>query len=117
MPQTPNNSYRRKEILRGILAVSIIIVGITHFIKPEQYARIVPPPFPPFTSVYLSGFFEILGGIGLMLPFVRVAAAWGLVSLFIAVFPANIYMTKKLGLKPRPSRAAFSDVCYSIYTN
>ncbi|HAG81941.1 MAG TPA: hypothetical protein DCL61_12435 [Cyanobacteria bacterium UBA12227] len=93
MPQTPDNSYRRKEILRGILAVSIIIVGITHFIKPEQYARIVPPPFPPFTSVYLSGFFEILGGIGLMLPFVRVAAAWGLVSLFIAVFPANIYMT------------------------
>ena len=89
----PQSPHHRKEILRGVLAVSIIIVGITHFIRPEQYARIVPPPFPPLASVYLSGFFEILGGIGLLIPFVSVAAAWGLISLFIAVFPANIYMT------------------------
>lgn len=88
-----HNGHRRKEILRGVLAVSIIIVGITHFLRPEQYARIVPPPFPPLASVYLSGFFEILGGIGLLIPFVSVAAAWGLIALFIAVFPANIYMT------------------------
>lgn len=83
---------RRKEILRGVLAVSLIIVGITHFLKAEQYARIVPPIFPPFTSVYVSGFFEILGGIGLLIPYLSVAAAWGLISLFIAVFPANIYL-------------------------
>lgn len=93
MNSTTHSSHRRKEILRGILAVCTIIVGITHFIRPEQYARIVPPPFPPLTSVYVSGFFEILGGIGLMIPLVSVAAAWGLISLFIAVFPANIYMT------------------------
>lgn len=93
MHQAPHNTHRRKEILRGVLAVSMIIVGITHFLRPEQFARIVPPPFPPLTSVYLSGFFEILGGIGLMIPLVSVAAAWGLVALFIAVFPANIYMT------------------------
>ncbi|MFB8790584.1 MAG: DoxX family protein [Potamolinea sp.] len=84
---------RRKEVLRGVLAVCTIIVGITHFLRPEQYARIVPPPFPPLVSVYVSGFFEILGGIGLLIPFVSVAAAWGLIALFIAVFPANIYMT------------------------
>jgi uncharacterized membrane protein len=93
MDSTISSHYRRKEVLRGVLAVCIIIVGITHFIRPEQYARIVPPPFPPLTSVYVSGFFEILGGIGLMIPLVSVAAAWGLISLFIAVFPANIYMT------------------------
>lgn len=85
--------HRRKEILRGILAVSLVIVGITHFLRPEQYARIVPPPFPPFTSVYLSGVFEILGGLGLLVPIVSVTAAWCLISLFIAVFPANLYMT------------------------
>ena len=90
---TSNHNHRLKEILRGFLAFSIIIVGITHFIKPEQFARIVPPPFPPFASVYISGFFEILGGIGLLIPLVSVAAAWGLISLFIAVYPANIYMT------------------------
>ncbi|MFB2977507.1 DoxX family protein [Microseira sp. BLCC-F43] len=85
--------HRRKEILRGIFAVCTIIVGITHFIRPEQYARIVPPQLPnPVALVYISGFFEILGGIGLMIPFVSVAAAWGLIALFIAVFPANINM-------------------------
>ncbi|ABA20941.1 conserved hypothetical protein [Trichormus variabilis ATCC 29413] len=93
MSSVIDQGYHRQELFRGILAVAIIIVGITHFLRPEQYARIVPPPFPPFTSVYVSGFFEILGGIGLMIPFVSVAAAWGLISLFIAVFPANIYMT------------------------
>lgn len=88
-----SNTHRRKEILRGVLAVSLIIVGMTHFIRPEQYARIVPPPFPPFSSVYLSGVFEILGGIGLLIPAVSVIAAWCLIALFIGVFPANIYMT------------------------
>lgn len=86
-----SNPNRRKEILRGILCVSIIVVGITHFLKPEQYARIVPPQLPnPVELVYISGFFEILGGIGLAIPYVSVAAAWGLIALFIAVFPANI---------------------------
>lgn len=50
-------------------------------------------PFPPLASVYLSGVFEILGGIGLVIPGVSLWAAWGLVALFIGVFPANIYMT------------------------
>jgi uncharacterized membrane protein len=86
-----SSSNRRKEILRATLAIAIIIVGITHFIRPEQYARIVPPPLPPFAMVYISGFFEILGGIGLVIPYLSVAAAWGLIALFIAVFPANIY--------------------------
>lgn len=86
-----NAGPRRKEILRGILAVCIIIVGITHFIRPEQYARIVPPELPyPIALVYISGVFEILGGIGLLIPFISVIAAWGLIALFIAVFPANI---------------------------
>lgn len=86
-----SNPNRRKEILRGVLCVSIIVVGITHFVKPEQYARIVPPQLPnPVELVYISGFFEILGGIGLLIPYVSVAAAWGLIALFVAVFPANI---------------------------
>lgn len=81
----------RKEILRGVLAVAIIIVGVTHFIRPEQYARIVPPELPyPVALVYISGVFEILFGIGLLIPQVSIAAAWGLILLFIAVFPANI---------------------------
>ncbi len=84
----------RKQLWRGILAVAIIIVGITHFVKPEPYVKIVPPYLPYHLElVYISGFFEILGGIGLLVPPVSRAAAWGLIALFIAVFPANINMT------------------------
>lgn len=85
------SSHQLKEILRGVLAIALIIVGITHFIRPEQYARIVPPELPyPVALVYISGGFEILGGIGLLIPVISVAAAWGIIALFIAVFPANI---------------------------
>jgi uncharacterized membrane protein len=41
--------------------------------------------------VRVSGFFEILGGVGLLIPQTRRAAAWGLVALLFAVFPANLY--------------------------
>lgn len=101
------SSNRRKEILRVILSVSIIVVGITHFVTPIPFVRIVPPQLPnPLALVYISGFFEILGGIGLLIPVVSVSAAWGLIALFIAVFPANINMAvNKIaieGVPPQP---------------
>jgi uncharacterized membrane protein len=80
-----------KEILRVILSVSLITVGALHFVKPEPFVRIVPDMLPsPEALVYISGFFEILGAIGLLVPWISQAAAWGLIALFIAVFPANI---------------------------
>ena len=57
----------------------------------------MPPQLPyPLGLVYLSGFYEILGGIGLLVPPVSQAAAWGLLALFIAVYPANINMAVNL---------------------
>ncbi len=52
------------------------------------------PPYLPWhlELVYVSGFFEILGGIGLCLPVFRRAAGWGLIALLIAVYPANVHM-------------------------
>jgi uncharacterized membrane protein len=92
MNSTHQSSWR-KEVLRVILAVSMIVVGTTHFLTPIPFVRIVPPQLPsPLALVYISGFFEILGGVGLLIPWVSVAAAWGLIALFVAVFPANINM-------------------------
>ncbi|NEU79628.1 DoxX family protein [Nostoc sp. UIC 10630] len=89
------NKY--KEILRVILAICIIVVGVTHFLVPGEYVKIVPPQLPyPLVLVYISGFYEILGGIGLLVPPVSQAAAWGLLALFIAVYPANINMAVNL---------------------
>lgn len=84
---------KNKELLRVILTVCIIVVGLLHFAIPDPFVRIVPNFLPaPLALVYISGFFEILGGIGLVVPTVSRAAAWGLIVLFIAVFPANINM-------------------------
>lgn len=47
------------------------------------------------------GIAEIAGGIGLLIPQTRSAAAIGIILLLIAVFPANIYMltSKGAGMK------------------
>jgi uncharacterized membrane protein len=78
---------------RFLLAAFFIVAGLLHFIFPYTYLRMVPPILPwPGTLVWLSGAAEIIGGTGLLLPPWRRPAAWGLVLLLIAVFPANIYM-------------------------
>jgi uncharacterized membrane protein len=81
-----------KTILLWTLALAMIAIGVSHFLNPDPFMRIVPPPLPERGTVYLSGVFEILGGAGLLLPKTRRWAAWGLIALYVAVFPANLYM-------------------------
>ncbi|MBC8122793.1 MAG: DoxX family protein [Gemmatimonadaceae bacterium] len=82
-----------KTVFRVLLSVFMVTAGILHFVNPEPFVRIVPPYLPYHLElVYISGFFEILGGVGLLIPPVSRAAAWGLIALFVAVFPANINM-------------------------
>lgn len=70
-----------------------IYVGVDHFINPDFYLSIMPPAFPlHLEAVLISGFFEILGGICILIPKLRKQAAWGLAALIVAVYPANIYM-------------------------
>lgn len=76
-----------------ITGIGFAIAGSLHFVKPDAYARIVPPGFPlPRLLVAISGVAEIVGGIGLLVPWLRRAAGCGLILLLIAVFPANLYM-------------------------
>jgi uncharacterized membrane protein len=78
---------------RFLLAAFFVVGGILHFVFLEPYMRMVPPLLPwPMAIVWVSGIAEILGGIGLLFSPSRRLAAWGLVLLLIAVFPANIYM-------------------------
>lgn len=68
-------------------------VGVKHFIEPEWFLQIMPPNFPfHLASVYISGFLEVSFGFLLLIPKTRYYAAWGLILLLIAVFPANIYL-------------------------
>ncbi|HME10054.1 MAG TPA: hypothetical protein VKG25_23555 [Bryobacteraceae bacterium] len=82
-----------QKIWVGVAAVFYVAAGTLHFLKPDPYLRIMPPYIPWHQAmVWVSGAFEILGGLGLTLTKTRRAAAWGLVLLLIAVFPANLYM-------------------------
>ena len=82
----------KKLVLFGLSAF-FINVGVDHFVNPEFYLSIMPPVFPlHLEAVYISGFFEVLGGVGVLIPRLRKIAGWGLVALLVAVYPANIYM-------------------------
>ena len=78
---------------RYALALLFVAAGIWHFVHPATYLAIMPPRLPqPWALVYLSGIFEILGGLGLLPARTRRLAGWGLLALLLAVFPANVYM-------------------------
>lgn len=82
-----------KTALMWLLALFMVFAGTMHFVRADGYVAIMPSYLPwHFELVYISGFFEILGGIGLLIPQTRRWAAWGLIALFIAVFPANVNM-------------------------
>ena len=71
----------------------MIVIGVLHFAAPDAFAQIVPPQLPwPNALVWISGVFEILLGLALIPESTRRVAGWGLVALYVAVFPANVYM-------------------------
>lgn len=82
----------KPEVSRAVLAGVFVVGGVLHFLKPQIYQSIVPPPLPARATVVWSGAAEIAGGLGLLLPATRRAASWGLIALLLAVWPANIWM-------------------------
>ncbi len=73
-----------------------VVAGIMHFIIPKQYERIMPEYIPNHRAMVLwSGVFEILGGIGIMIPATETFSGYGLILLLIAVMPVHIDMFRK----------------------
>jgi len=84
---------RRKRLLRYVMSAAYVIAGVTHFLAPKAFARVVPPGLPnPRALVYLSGIAEIGLGLGVACDRTRRGSAWGIMALLGAVFPANVYM-------------------------
>jgi uncharacterized membrane protein len=78
---------------RWLLSFLMLSVGVLHFAAFEFFVQIVPPQLPaPGFLVWLSGVCEISLGLLLLAERTRRWAGYGLVALYIAVFPANIYM-------------------------
>lgn len=84
-----------------------ILAGINHFLMPHFYARIMPPYLPRHRElILLSGAIEIALGALLLTNRYRRLAAWGIIALLLAVFPANIYMASNPQLFPTLSPTA-----------
>ena len=84
---------RAKRILLWVMAVAYVLAGFNHLVNPEFYVAIIPPglPNPEWLNV-ISGLAEIVLGVFLLEPRVRSLAAWGIIALLIAIFPANVYV-------------------------
>ena len=69
------------------------LAGVNHFLHPEFYKKIMPPWLPwHYELIVVSGVSELLIGIFLIPIKTRKYAAWSLILLLVAVFPANIQM-------------------------
>jgi uncharacterized membrane protein len=80
---------------RYMMGTLYVVAGIGHFIVTSAYMHIMPDYLPAHRElVLLSGAAEIAGGLGVMVPQTRRAAAWGLVVLLIVVMPANVWMAQ-----------------------
>ena len=90
-----------KLLLKYLLGLSFMLAGLYHFVNPAFYLRMMPPYLPwHLFLVYLSGFFEAALGLLLLVPSYTRLAAWGLIALLFAVFPANVYMALNPQLFP-----------------
>lgn len=82
-----------KTPLKYLLGLFFILAGLNHFINPDFYLNIMPAYLPwHLPLVYLSGLIEMVFGVLLLFPAFTVIAAWGLIALLFAVFPANVHM-------------------------
>jgi len=80
-----------RTLVRVLTAAFFVAAGLNHFRDPVPYLAMMPPwvPWPEILDK-IAGAAEVAGGIGLLVKPFRRAAAWGLLALLVAVFPANL---------------------------
>lgn len=82
-----------KRVSLGVMAAFYVLAGLNHFRDPGFYLPMMPPFLPwPRELVWLSGAAEVTLGIAVLIPRLRRLAAWGVIALLLAVFPANLYV-------------------------
>ncbi len=76
-----------------LLASFFTVAGTMHFVRPREYAAIMPPYVPAHRmAVIASGAAELIGGVTVIPPATRRFAGWWLIAVLVAVFPANVHM-------------------------
>ena len=104
---------RPKRLSLWLMGSLYVLAGFNHLVHPDFYIAIIPPALPnPEWLNLLSGLAEIVLGVYLFEPRTRVYAAWGVIALLVAVFPANLYAAAQNfgppGMTPGAGNAALN---------
>lgn len=76
-----------------LLTLFFVVAGVLHFVFMPKYVSVMPPWLPWHrVLVIVSGLCEIAGGMGVAWPPTRRWAGYGLITLCLAVLPANVQM-------------------------
>jgi uncharacterized membrane protein len=82
-----------KLAMQWLFGLAMALAGVNHFLRPDFYVKIMPLYLPWHRElVLMSGICEVALGVLLLIPKCTVVAAWGIIALLIAVFPANLHM-------------------------
>ena len=77
------------------LGIFISVAGVGHFLVPDFYVRMITPSLPaPSLLVYISGVAELILALVLLSGCALRFTRWGMIALFVMIFPANIYMAQ-----------------------
>ena len=77
---------------RVAMSMMLVFTAIGHFAFTKGMSMMIPE-FIPFKEnfVYLTGIFEILLAIGLLIPRLKAISGWTLIIFLLLMLPANIY--------------------------
>jgi uncharacterized membrane protein len=82
-------SHRAK--MRLALAGMFLLAAVGRLATPDALLAMIPEFLPlRREALYLSGCFEVLGAVGLLVPRLRRPAGLGLAALLLVIFPANL---------------------------
>lgn len=96
--------------LQGAVSIMFLMTASAHWGRRRaDLLRMVPPRLPNKEGVVTwTGYMEIAGALGLLVPYIDWAASGGLILMLIMMFPANIHAAhEKLTINGRPVLSVF----------
>lgn len=86
------NLRQGRTSMRLAMGITMVFFGVDHLVTPDRYFAMVESWLPSANVIVaITGYCEIAGGLGLLIPGLRRWAGLMLAAYFIAVFPANIH--------------------------
>ena len=81
---------------RIAMCAMLCFTAVAHFVFTKGMSMMIPPQIPFKTElIYITGVIEIFLGIGLLVPDLKIYAAWSTIFFLVFMLPANIYAAVK----------------------